>query len=117
MNNEITNETENSKHISGILKLIETMDDTDRRLISVVLFLEKSIALLSFFVFLLIWRVFFYDATNYTLSLVIKNWGSLSEGYRICILTLIGSIPAGIITTTLSYLFLEKIKRFLKKKK
>lgn len=103
-----------------IIKLAEAqkvMADTDQKLVDIIAFLQKIVSILIFVTFLLVWRVFLWDYINNSLIIMVNGWKGLTEGYKILILGLIGSIPAGIITTIISLVITEKIKAKFKKKK
>jgi hypothetical protein len=92
-----------------IVSVIKIMADTDDRLVNLVEFLQKIISVLIFAVTILIWKVFLWDYANYLLMMTISGWKELTEGYKILILGLIGSIPAGVAVSVISHWVTDKI--------
>ncbi len=91
-------------------KILKTMADTDDRLIDVIAFMQKVISVLIFIIAFLLVQILFGDIINDLIKSTSSHWGRLSEGYRILIFTLVGSIPAGIITAVISHIIINKIK-------
>lgn len=91
-------------------EILKTMADTDDRLIEVIAFIQKVISVLIFIIAFLVVQVLFGDLINDLINSTSSHWGRLSEGYRLLIFTLIGSIPAGIITAVISHIIISKIK-------
>lgn len=97
--------------------IFQKMADTDSRLLNLLSSMMKAFAWLFFITDLLIWRVFFWDYINDFFTLVIKSWGTLTEGYKILILGLIGGIPSAVIASVISSIITEKIKKMALKSK
>ena len=118
------NELEIVKNMGGMIDLhkktsdnMEVIIDNIERIISIIEALQKTVSALFFLVSMLIWRVFLWDPFNRLLDATFYRWDILSEGYKILILSLIGSIPAMIIAHMISLILLEKIKKVLDVKK
>jgi len=118
------NELKMIENMSGMLdlhkKTSDNMDivvDNIGRIISIVEALQKTVSVLFFLVGMLVWRVFLWDPFNRLLDSTFYRWDILSEGYKILMLSLIGSIPAMIIAHIVGSILLEKIKKVLDVKK
>lgn len=78
-------------------------------------FLLRSYQVILFVVVFIFWRVFLWEPLNVFLNSVYTKWEMLAEAYKITILTILGSIPSGIITIIVGHFLLDKINRFLKR--
>lgn len=62
--------------------------------------IQKVLSWIIFSIFILAFRVFFWDGINQILGILIKSYGALSENYKILIL----GFPAALIIATASNL-------------
>ena len=94
--------------ILGILNLqqktISTMDNTDNKIINLIIYLYKFIFLIFFFI-LIILTIITLPYLNQLLNFV--WWKNLSEGYKILILT----IPIGILINVISNILIKKLTK------
>lgn len=99
----------NTKQQQKLLEVIQIMANTDDKLFDLIKTLYNYIAVLSLILGFLLWKIFLWDYTNTFFGKSINFWAGLSEGYKILILSLLGSIPVGIIIGIVNHYIVKKI--------
>ena len=92
-----------------LLEIIKTMDSTDNKLFDHIKILYRYIAVLNLFIGFFLWKIFLWAYINLLFSRSIYFWTGLSEGYKILILSLLGSIPTGVIIAISTHFIIKKI--------
>ncbi|HCU01229.1 TPA: hypothetical protein DIC62_00280 [Candidatus Nomurabacteria bacterium] len=106
----IEGQKETVKLFKDIVKIIDTIS-------SVTIQLQKAVSVIIFLVFILIYKVFISEIINNIFENIFQAWKNIPESYHILILSLMGGIPAAIISHIIASILFEKIKDALQKTK
>ncbi|MBT3817088.1 MAG: hypothetical protein HOE80_03335 [Candidatus Magasanikbacteria bacterium] len=94
------------ENTEGTTEILKTMSDTMDKIVDKLIFLFRLLQTIVFIVTLIVWKVFLSEPFNGFLSGFIEWWPSLSEAWKIFII----SIPTLILIQIIGSLIVKKIR-------